>query len=145
MAVLGRNAVINYKVDGVGGAGSWVELKQVRDVTMNETKDEADVSTRDSYFKQTLPTGADLQPSFELVAVNTDAGYLALRASWAAQDEAIIGLQIMDGPAATGKGWEGDFTITGFTQSQALNDAVKVQVVAKLASTSTPPVFVVPA
>ena len=43
---LGMEAVLNYKTGGQDGAGSWVELANVRDVTLSLEAGEADVTTR---------------------------------------------------------------------------------------------------
>ena len=60
-----------------------VEMKNIRDVTLNLTKGEADVTTRGSFgWKQSLPTLKEASIEFEMVCDTTDPDYKALSAAF---------------------------------------------------------------
>jgi hypothetical protein len=139
--VLGMNAKLYRSAELLEDASSsdvsgatWIEIENVRDVTLNLETGEADVTTRaNSGWKQTLATLKDGSVEFEMVWDTTDDDFAAVRDAWLNNDE--IALAVMDGDIATmAQGLAGNFVITNFSRTEPLEDAVKVSVTAKPSS-----------
>jgi hypothetical protein len=139
--VLGMNAKLYRSAELLEDASSsdvsgatWIEISNVRDVTLNLETGEADVTTRaNSGWKQTLPTLKDGSIEFEMVWDTADAGFAAIRDAWQNNDE--IALAAMDGDIDTAaQGLVGNFVITNFSRTEPLEDALKVSVTAKPSS-----------
>jgi hypothetical protein len=139
--VLGMNAKLYRGDDLLESASSseisginWDEITNVRDVTLNLETGEADVTTRaNSGWKQTLATLKDGSVEFELVWDTTDADFAAVRDAWLNSTE--IALAVMDGDIDTeAQGLVSNFTITNFSRTEPLEDAIKVSVTAKPSS-----------
>ena len=122
---LGMEAVLKYKV----GAGAWTELKNVKDVTLNLEAGEADVTTRaNAGWRATVATLKEASVEFEMVWDTGDAGFTAIKNAFF--NNSAIGMQILDG--ASGQGLQADFSITNFSRSEALEEAITVSVTAKV-------------
>src|SRR4051812_25096042 len=94
-AKLGLNCVLHYKP-----AGSYVAITNVRDVTLNLEKGEADVSTRaGAGWKQTLDGLKDASVSWDMIWDTTDAAMNALAAGFF-NNTAVL-MAVMDGAYAT--------------------------------------------
>jgi hypothetical protein len=133
---LGMEAALKYKVGGQGGAGSWTALGNTRDVTLNLEAGEADVTTRaNSGWRATVATLKEASVEFEMVWDTGDAGFTAIKNAFFGNDP--IGLQVLDG--ASGQGLQADFSITNFTRSEALEEAITVSVTAKVTYSATAP------
>src|SRR5690606_2794102 len=133
---LGMEAVLNFKTGGQGGAGSWNELANVRDVTLSLETGEADVTTRaNSGWRATVATLKEASVEFEMVWDSTDTGFTAIKNAYI--NNGVIGLQVLDGPA--GEGLQADFMITAFSRSESLEEAITVSVTAKVTYSATPP------
>ncbi|MEL6741063.1 MAG: phage tail tube protein [Planctomycetota bacterium] len=77
---LGMEAVLNYKTGGQDGGGSWVELANVRDVTLSLEAGEADVTTRaNSGWRAVVATLKEASVEFEMVWDTADAGFGAVK------------------------------------------------------------------
>ena len=136
---LGMEAVLNYKVGGQGGGGSWTELANTRDVTLNLETGEADVTTRaNSGWRATVATLKEASVEFEMVWDTADAGFTAIKNAYLNNE--AIGLQVLDGPA--GQGLQADFMITNFSRSEALEEAISVSVTAKVTYSATAPSWI---
>ena len=133
---LGMEAVLNYKTGGQDGAGSWVELANVRDVTLSLEAGEADVTTRaNSGWRAVVATLKEASVEFEMVWDTADAGFTAIKDAFFNNE--VIGLQVLDGDA--GSGLEADFSITNFSRSEQLEEALTVSVTAKVTYDGTAP------
>ena len=120
---LGMEAALKYKVGGQGGAGAWTALGNTRDVTLNLEAGEADVTTRaNNGWRATVATLKEASVEFEMVWDTGDAGFTAIKNAFFNNDP--IGLQILD--AAAGQGLQADFSITNFSRSEALEEAITV-------------------
>lgn len=143
MAVrLGMEAKIYYKVGGVGGSGTWTELSNVKDVTLNLESGEADVTTRaNAGWRATVGTLKEGSVEFEMIWDTEDAGFAALKDAYF--QNALIGLAILDGPreSSGSQGLEADFSITNFSRKEALEEAITVSVTAKPTYSTTAPVW----
>lgn len=137
-AKLGMNAKLYYKEGGMDAAGSWNELTNVRDNTLNLEKGDADVTTRgNNGWRATLATLKDGSVEFEMVWDPDDAGFDAIHDAYF--NDNVIGLSILDGAIATGTGLQADFAITNFTRNEPLEEAMTVNVTAKPTYSSSPP------
>lgn len=73
---LGLDAKLYYCVAGIGGTPTWVELTNVKNVTLNLQKGEADVTTRaNNGWKATAATLKEGSIEFEMVWDPSDAGF----------------------------------------------------------------------
>jgi predicted secreted protein len=136
---LGMDAVLNYKAGGVGGGGSWTELANVKDVTLSLETGEADITTRaNSGWRATVGTLKEASVEFEMVWDTADAGFTAIKDAFFNNTE--IGLQVLDG--AAGSGLEADFSITNFSRSEQLEEALTVSVTAKVTYAGTAPAWI---
>lgn len=136
---LGMEAVLNFKTGGQGGAGSWNELANVRDVTLSLETGEADVTTRaNSGWRATVATLKEASVEFEMVWDSTDTGFTAIKNAYI--NNGVIGMQVLDGPA--GEGLQADFMITAFSRSESLEEAITVSVTAKVTYSATPPSWI---
>ena len=136
---LGMEAALKYKVGGQGGAGAWTALGNTRDVTLNLEAGEADVTTRaNSGWRATVATLKEASVEFEMVWDTGDVGFTAIKNAFFNNDP--IGLQILD--AAAGQGLQADFSITNFSRSEALEEAITVSVTAKVTYSATAPSWI---
>jgi hypothetical protein len=136
---LGMDARLNFKAGGQAGAGAWVELTNVKDVTLSLETGEADVSTRaNNGWRATVATLKDASVEFEMVWDTADAGFTAIRTAFLTN--AVIGFQVLDGDS--GQGLQADFMITAFSRSEPLEEAVSVSVTAKPTYSATAPTWI---
>lgn len=136
---LGMEARLNYKTGGQDGAGSWTELANTKDVTLNLETGEADVTTRaNSGWRATVATLKEASVEFEMVWDTADAGFTAIKDAYLNNDP--IGLQVLDGE--DGQGLQADFMITAFSRSESLEEAITVSVTAKVTYSVTPPSWI---
>lgn len=140
---LGMEAKLYYKLGGVGGAGSWEELTNVKDVTLNLETGEADVTTRgNAGWRATVGTLREGSIEFEMVWDTADAGFTAIKDAYF--DNSKIGFAVMDGDIGTpgSQGLQADFSITNFSRKEALEEAIMVSVTAKPTYSTTAPEWV---
>jgi TP901-1 family phage major tail protein len=136
---LGMEAALKYKTGGQAGAGAWTALGNTRDVTLNLEAGEADVTTRaNSGWRATVATLKEASVEFEMVWDTGDVGFTAIKNAFFNSDP--IGLQILD--AAAGQGLQADFSITNFSRSEALEEAITVSVTAKVTYSATAPSWI---
>ncbi len=136
---LGMEAKLLYKVGGQGGAGSWVVMGNTKDVTLNLEAGEADVTTRaNSGWRATVATLKEASVEWEMVWDTADAGFTAIKNAFFDNDP--IGLQILD--ETDGQGLQADFSITNFSRSEALEEAITVSVTAKVTYSATAPTWI---
>jgi hypothetical protein len=136
---LGMEAVLKYKVGGQTGGGAWTALGNTRDVTLNLEAGEADVTTRaNAGWRATVGTLKEASVEFEMVWDTADAGFTAIKNAFF--NNAVIGLQVLDG--TSGQGLQADFSITNFSRSEALEEAITVSVTAKVTYSTTAPSWI---
>ncbi len=123
---LGMDAVLKY---GTAGSTANNTLTNVRNVTLNLEKGEADVTTRgNGGWKATVATLKDASVEFEMVWDTADAGFTAIKNSYF--NNTAISLLILDA-ATGGQGLDADFMVTKFTREEPLDEALVVKVTAK--------------
>jgi hypothetical protein len=125
--VLGMNAKLYH---GAAGGPANTEMTNVRNVTLNLEAGEADVTTRGNLgWRATAPTLRECSVEFEMVWDPADAGFTAIKNAYLTNG--LIALKVLD--QAGGQGPDGDFSITSFSRSEELEEAITVSVTAKLA------------
>ena len=142
--VIGLEAKLYYDASGMSETPTWTELTNVKDVTLNLEKADADVTTRASGgWRLRRGTLKDARVEWEMQWDTEDTGFTAIQSAW--QNGTNIALAIMDGDITTTgtQGLQGDFQILSFTQEQPLEGALTVRVSATPAyNTQYPPEWV---
>ena len=145
MVKLGLDAKLYYCIAGIGGSPLWVELSNVKNVTLSLTKGEADVTTRaNNGWKATAGTLKEGSIEFEMVWNTADAGFKAIKDAYF--NNLPIGIAAMDGPI-TGPNSNGnqglwaDCMITDFSRDEPLEEALSVKVTAKPTYSTNPPIW----
>jgi predicted secreted protein len=139
---LGMDAKLYFCVAGIGGTPVWTELSNVKNLTLNLTKGEADVTTRaNGGWKATAGTLKEGSIEFEMVWDTADAGFTAIQQAYFGNT--LIGLAVMDGAVATAgsQGLWADCMITDFSREEPLEEAMSVKVSAKPSYSTNPPVW----
>ncbi len=130
--VLGLDAKL---LRGAAGATGATEVKNVKDLTLNLESSEADVTTRATKgWKATVAALKEASLEFGILYDTEDADFTAFQAAYFGNTP--IALFVTDGD---GHGLDADWSITGFTVEQPLEEALTVSVTAKpTASTRAP-------
>jgi len=124
--ILGMDAKLYY---GNAGSSATNEMTNVRDVTVTAEAGEADVTTRaNSGWRATVATLRECTIEFEMVWDPADAGFAAVKTAYLTSD--LIAFKALD--QAGGTGVDADFSITSFSRSEPLEEAITVSVTAKL-------------
>jgi len=129
---LGMNAKAYYGASGTALA-SLTLLTNVRDLTLNMEAGEADVTTRaNSGWRATAPTLREATVEFEMVWKPSDAGFIAIKDAYLANGTVALAILTDLRDAVGAEGPRGDWSITNFSRNEALEEAIKVSVTAKL-------------
>ena len=139
---LGDEMKLYYCAAGIGGTPTWTALAIVRDVKLNQSKGEADVTTRASGgWKQTVGTLKDAGIEFEVVWDTADPGFLAVMDAYF--DDTVIGLAVTDRPIDESgtQVFRADCAVLKFDRNEPLENAVTVSVAAKPTYSANQPVF----
>lgn len=134
-----------YMNSGTYASPTWLELKKVRDLTLNLETGEADVSTRDNEgWRATVSTLKDASLEFELVIDPEDSGYASIVGSFLENEP--IEFVVLDGPVSGAgsvgsQGLRATFRISNFSRNEALEEAVTASVTAKPTYSEHPPVW----
>jgi hypothetical protein len=124
---------------GAAGATATTELTNVKDVTLNLETGEADVTTRAAQgWRATIATLKEGSVEFEMIWDTDDAGFIALKNAYFGNTP--IALAVLDGE--NGSGLDADFSITNFTRSEPLEEALMVSVTAKPTYSTRPPAWI---
>ena len=135
---LGMECKLYYDSTPLSGGpetGTWTEMDNTKDVTLNLETGEADITTRaNNGWRATAATLKDGSIEFEMLWDTDDAGFTAIQAAW--QNAAEIALAAMDGDITTAgsQGLASNFTVTNFSRSEPLEEAVTVSVTIKPSS-----------
>jgi len=137
MPRLGMNAKLYRCATNLDGtntpqAATWLEQSNVRDLTANLETGEADVTTRaNNGWRATVATLKDGSLEFEMVWEPGDAGFDAIKTAW--ENSTFIALMALDGDSATSgnQGIASNFSVTNFTRSEPLEEAIIVSVTLK--------------
>jgi len=139
---LGDEMKLYYCADGIGGTPDWTELAVVRDVKLNQSKGEADASTRGGgRWKATVGTLKEAGIEFEVVWDTDDPGFVAFMDSYFA--DTLIGLAVTDGPIDESgtRVFKADCEVFQFNRNEPLEGIVTVNVTAKPTYSANQPSF----
>ena len=128
---LGMEAKL-YRNTGTYAAPTWVELTNVKDLTLNLEAGEADVTTRgNAGWRATVATLKDGSIEFEMVWDTTDTNFTAIQSAFFNGTD--IEFAVMDGDITSSgsQGLRATMSITNFSRSEALEEALMVSVNAK--------------
>jgi len=131
--ILGKDAKI-YQGEAAADLATLTEMGNVKDVTLTLEAGEADVTTRaNSGWRATAPTLRECTAEFEMVWKPGDAGFDAIKAAFLGGTTLELAILDQARETAGAQGPKGSFAITGFSRSEALEEAIMVSVTAKLA------------
>jgi len=123
-----------YRNTGTYDLPTWEELSNVKDLTLNLEKGEADVTTRaNNGWRASVATLKDGSIEFEMVWDTEDAGFTAIKDAYF--NDTSIELAVMDGDIETvgNQGLRASFVVTNFTRNEPLEEALTVNVTLKVA------------
>lgn len=126
--VLSENAKL-YRNSASYGTPTWVEIDNVKDLTLNLDKDETDVTTRASGgFKEFVDGMIDASVEWSMLWDTADANFTAIRTAFFAKT--AVEFLILDGDEGTAgsQGLRVTCMIKGFTRNETLGDALMVDV-----------------
>lgn len=132
--VLGLDAKL---LRGAAGATGATEVKNVKDLTLNLESGEADVTTRATKgWKATVAALKEASLEFGLLYDTEDTDFTAFQTAYFGNTP--IALFVTDGD---GHGLDADWSITGFSVEQPLEEALAVSVTAKPTASTRAPVW----
>ena len=124
MAILGLNCVL-YR--GEAGQTASTEMTNVKDVEMNLTTGEADITTRAANgWRAYAATLKEASLTFQMNYESDDSDFKAIQTAF--MNNSAIAFLVGDDK---GNGLDADFVITEFNIPQPLEEAVTVSVTAK--------------
>ena len=124
MAILGLNCVL-YR--GEAGQTASTEMTNVKDVEMNLTTGEADITTRAANgWRAYVATLKEASLTFQMNYESDDSDFKAIQTAF--MNNSAIAFLVGDDK---GNGLDADFVITEFNIPQPLEEAVTVSVTAK--------------
>lgn len=119
---------------------TWVEVTNVKDLTLNLEAGEADVTTRgNAGWRATIAALRDGSIEFEMVWDTADAAFTAIKNAFFGGT--TVEFAVMDGDIETAgsQGLRAMMAITNFSRSEPLEEAIKVSVTAKPTYSTNPP------
>jgi predicted secreted protein len=128
---LGMDAKL-YRNTASFGSPTWTEVTNVKDLTLNLEKGEADVTTRaNGGWRATVGTLKDASIEFQMVWDTADAGFSAMQQAFFSNTP--IEFAVMDGDITDpdSEGLRATFDIFSFTRNEALEEAIMVDVTIK--------------
>ena len=140
MARLGFEGKLYYKVGGVAGGGSWVEVTQPTDVTVGTEAEEVDFSNRSGGgFAQFEPGLISFDLSLNIVWDPTNANFTAFRQAF--YNRSVLGIRALDADVSTGEGPEFDAKVFSFERSEPIRGGMFAAVTLKPCVSATPPTY----
>jgi len=136
---LGLDAKL-YRNTGTSGSPTWVEMTNVKDLTLSLEAGEADVTTRgNAGWRATLAALKDASIEFEMMWDTADAAFTAIKDAFFGSTS--VEFAVMDGDIETtgSQGLRAVMSITNFSRSEPLEEAISVSVTAKPTYATTAP------
>lgn len=118
----------------------WDEMTNVKDLTLNLEKGQADVTTRgNNGWKASVGTLKDGGIEFEMVWDTEDEGFTAIRDAYL--NDTALELAVMDGDitVAGSQGLRASFVVTNFSRKEPLEEGISVSVTLKVAYSDNAP------
>lgn len=125
-AILGKNCKL-YRNTGTWGSPTWVEVENVKDLTLNLAYQEADVSTRaGGGVSRAEPTLLDVSLEFDQVRDTDDADQTAILTAFFAGT--LIDMAVSEAAIATAgtKYYRQEWKVLSGPQAEALADAKRI-------------------
>jgi hypothetical protein len=124
---------------------AWDEITNCRDLGLNISAEEADVTTRaNAGWKATIGSLKNAEIEFEMIYDSTDTDQTALRNAFL--NRTALQMLVMDGAydaaAAASQGLQAYFAVTKFEVPQNLADAIVVKVAIKPTYAAVAPAWV---
>jgi predicted secreted protein len=132
-----------YMKPNMADPGPWVEMGNVKDLTLNLEKGEADVTTRaNAGWRAMVGTLKEGSVEWNAVWDTEDAGFTAIKNAYFGNT--AIALAVMDGPidASGSQGLQADMSVISFSRSEPLEESLEVQINVKPTYSTTPPAWV---
>lgn len=129
-ATLNRNT-------GTFSSPTWAEVENIKDLTLDLSASEADVSTRASDWRQIKATLQDVTVTFQMLYDTADADWTAFHDAFI--NKTNIDLFVADGASGTNgtEGLHAEFTVTQFSVSEALEDVLLCDITCRPAKPGT--------
>ena len=125
---------------GTAGTQGTIEVTNVKDVSLSLESGEADVTTRKAKgWKLSVATLKEASLEITILYDTEDEDFLAFKTAYFTNTP--ISLFVTDGDT-TAHGLDADFSVTGFTVDQPLEEAVTVKITAKPTASDRAPVWV---
>ena len=125
---------------GTAGTQGTIEVTNVKDVSLSLESGEADVTTRKAKgWKLSVATLKEASLEITILYDTEDEDFLAFKEAYFSNTP--LSLFVTDGDT-TAHGLDADFSVTGFTVDQPLEEAVTVNVTAKPTASDRAPVWV---
>ena len=125
---------------GTAGTQGTIEVTNVKDVSLSLESGEADVTTRKAKgWKLSVATLKEASLEITILYDTEDEDFLAFKEAYFSNTP--ISLFVTDGDT-TAHGLDADFSVTGFTVDQPLEEAVTVKVTSKPTASDRAPVWV---
>ena len=125
---------------GTAGTQGTIEVTNVKDVSLRLESGEADVTTRKSKgWKLSIATLKEASLEITILYDTEDEDFLAFKTAYFTNTP--LSLFVTDGDT-TAHGLDADFSVTGFTVDQPLEEAVTVKITAKPTASDRAPVWV---
>ena len=125
---------------GTAGTQGTIEVTNVKDVSLSLESGEADVTTRKAKgWKLSVATLKEASLEITILYDTEDEDFIAFKEAYFTNTP--ISLFVTDGDT-TAHGLDADFSVTGFTVDQPLEEAVTVKVTAKPTASDRAPVWV---
>ena len=124
---------------GTAGTQGTIEVTNVKDVSLSLESGEADVTTRKAKgWKLSVATLKEASLEITILYDTEDEDFLAFKEAYFSNTP--ISLFVTDGDT-TAHGLDADFSVTGFTVDQPLEEAVTVKVTAKPTASDRAPAW----
>ena len=108
---------------------TWVEVTNVKDVTLNLEKGEADVTTRaNNGWRATVGTLKDASVEFQMVWDTADAGFTEIQQAFFGNTPIEFAIMSGDITDPESEGLRATCDIFSFTRNEALEEAIMVDV-----------------
>ena len=125
---------------GTAGTQGTIEVTNVKDVSLSLESGEADVTTRKAKgWKLSVATLKEASLEITILYDTEDEDFLAFKEAYFSNTP--LSLFVTDGDT-TAHGLDADFSVTGFTVDQPLEEAVTVKITAKPTASDRAPVWV---
>ena len=125
---------------GTAGTQGTIEVTNVKDVSLSLESGEADVTTRKAKgWKLSVATLKEASLEITILYYTEYEDFIAFKEAYFSNTP--ISLFVTDGDT-TAHGLDADFSVTGFTVDQPLEEAVTVKVTAKPTASDRAPVWV---